>query len=421
MIHRPCVGAGYCLDRIYIGLDALCLHNPATGREHLGMPHVITPAPHAAVGAAVTSAISEPQAMPVLRRRQAAHQRQAQRHEQSHADDRMPPERSRPSPVSAPWAGHAHDELPPSQPKAKKVVVVGGGPGGLEAARVCAERQHEVVLFEAATELGGQVRLAQRATWRRDLGLVTDWLQGQVRRLAVDVRCNTLAGPSEIVGERPDVVIVATGGYPDLMSFDEDPAVASRVWSVWDVLAGSVPLTSGDRVLLFDDHGAYQGPSCAEHLAATHGMHVEMVTPDRHVAHGMGALNWPIFLRRLYAAGVVLTPDHRLTAVESTPCGEQLRVSLLNEYSLTTTERTVDALVVDHGTLPADDLYTELRPLSRNEGEVDLDALLAVPARAQRLIRNPEGNFDLFRVGDAVSSRNVHAALYESLRLCKDL
>ena len=113
---RPCVGAGYCLDRIYIGLDALCLHNPATGREHLGMPHVITPAPHAAVGAAVTSAISEPQAMPVLRRRQAAHQRQAQRHEQSHADGRMPPERSRPSPVSVlePLASSLYDVRAPA-------------------------------------------------------------------------------------------------------------------------------------------------------------------------------------------------------------------------------------------------------------------------------------------------------------------
>ena len=62
----------------------------------------------------------------------------------------------------------------------RKVMVVGGGVAGLEAARVCAERGHKVVLFEAGSQLGGQVRLAQRATWRRDLGNVADWLVAQV-------------------------------------------------------------------------------------------------------------------------------------------------------------------------------------------------------------------------------------------------
>jgi hypothetical protein len=68
--------------------------------------------------------------------------------------------------------------------------------------------------------------------------------------------------------------------------------------------------------------------------------------------------------------------------------------------------------------MPADELYFELKPISSNRGEVDLDALLA--GRPQRTRSNPDGRFQLFRVGDAVASRNIHAAIYDSLRLCKD-
>ena len=103
--------------------------------------------------------------------------------------------------------------------------------------------------------------------------------------MGVDVRFNTLAEPAEVLAERPDVVVVATGGVPDLCGFDESDnrAVAERVWSVWDVLAGTAPVAPGSRVLLFDDHGAFQGPSCAEQLAAQ-GAIVELVTPDRSSA-----------------------------------------------------------------------------------------------------------------------------------------
>jgi len=79
----------------------------------------------------------------------------------------------------------------------------------------------------------------------------------------------------------------------------------------------------------------------------------------------------------------------------------------------------VDRVVIEHGTLPADELYFELKPQSSNLGEVDLDALIA--GRPQNKVSNPDGRYELFRVGDAVASRNIHAAIYDSLRLCKDL
>ena len=149
---------------------------------------------------------------------------------------------------------------------------------------------------------------------------------------------------------------------------------------------------------------------------------------------------WPIFLRHLYKAGVALTPDHRLASITPLEHGNcrpggrvggrgssgKLLATLVNEYSHASVERAVDHVVIEHGTRPVDDVYMALQPLSRNNGEIDLDALLAVPSRRQQLVRNevtshPGGGFALFRVGDAVSSRNVHAALYDSLRLCKDL
>jgi 2,4-dienoyl-CoA reductase-like NADH-dependent reductase (Old Yellow Enzyme family) len=339
---RQCVGAGYCLDRIYVGLDALCLQNAATGREHLGLPHVIV-----------------------------------------------------------------------KGQTAKKVVIVGGGVAGLEAARVAASRGHRVVLLEAGSKLGGQIRLAQLASWRRDLGLVADWLEQEISRLKVETRLNTYADADSVLAERPDVVIIASGGVPDTL--DQPHAI-----SVWDVLSKSVTIPKGSRVLVYDDHGAYQGPSCAEVLAQQ-GAIVEIVTPDRHICHEMGSLNWPIFLRNLYRLGVTITPDRQLQGAEQSQ--GRLKVTLKNEYALSTEERTVDYLVVQHGTLPVDDLYHELRHLSRNDGVTDLTALLAKPSLPQTAVadgRNQD-SFQLFRVGDAVSCRNIHAALYDSLRLCKDI
>jgi hypothetical protein len=92
---------------------------------------------------------------------------------------------------------------------------------------------------------------------------------------------------------------------------------------------------------------------------------------------------------------------------------------LRNEFSFEEEERVVDQVVAEHGTLPRDEVYFALKPASYNLGQVDLAALDA--GRRQDLRHNPDGRFLLFRVGDAVASRNIHAALFDSLRLCKDL
>src|SRR5262249_18314053 len=115
----------------------------------------------------------------------------------------------------------------------RTVVVVGGGPAGLEAARVAAERGHKVVLFEAAPQPGGQRLIAVRAPWRRDRIAIVDWRAAELERLGVDLRLNRFAEADDILAESPDAVIVATGGVPDTEWLDG----AEHCTTVWDVLA----------------------------------------------------------------------------------------------------------------------------------------------------------------------------------------
>ncbi|HLB79389.1 MAG TPA: FAD/NAD(P)-binding oxidoreductase, partial [Dongiaceae bacterium] len=302
--------------------------------------------------------------------------------------------------------------MPHVVPKAatrRRVVVVGAGPAGLEAARVSAERGHHVVLFEKAERTGGQINIAARATWRENLSGIPRWLDGRVRRLGVDLRLNREATAEMVVAEKPDVVVIATGGRPNTgIVAGHELAV-----STWDVLTGKA--APGENVLLFDDQSQHQGPSCAEYMAKR-GSLVELVTPDRAPFEEMGSTNFSIHLRELYKMGVVMTPNQRVTQVYRE--GNKLVAVLKNDYTGQEEERVVDQLVVEHGTLPVDELYFALKPLSRNLGETDLRAL--VDGRPQAIAANPDGAFQLFRVGDAVASRNIHAAIYDSLRLCKE-
>ncbi|MBN9135337.1 MAG: FAD-dependent oxidoreductase, partial [Phyllobacterium sp.] len=332
---RPCVGATYCLDRIYEGGEAFCIQNAATGREGT-MPH--------AIAKAATS---------------------------------------------------------------RNVVVVGAGPAGLEAARVAAEGGHSVTVLEASDHAGGQVRLAAQNPRRKEMIGIVDWRLEELQRLGVSLRYNVWAESGDVLGLSPDVVVIATGGLP------QNPPLAAGddlVTSSWDILAGAVK--PGETVLLYDDNGGHQGMSAAEMIARA-GSKLELVSPERFFAPEMGGMNHVPYMRAFHEHGVRVTINTRLMSVARN--GNQLVATLGSDFDPDYhEERLVDQVVVEHGTLPIDDLYRELKPLSRNGGAVDYGNLVNGGAIfPQRLA---EGQFDLLRIGDAVHARNIHAAIYDGLR-----
>ncbi|OON72452.1 NADH:flavin oxidoreductase [Streptomyces tsukubensis] len=291
----------------------------------------------------------------------------------------------------------------------KKAVIVGGGPAGLEAARVLGERGHEVVLYEAAEAPGGQIRLAALNPRRRDLLGIVDWRVNECKLLGVDLRLGVLAEAEDVLMERPDIVLVATGGLPDSDFLAEG---ADTVADTWDVLSGS--LRPHGRVLVYDDNGAYPGLDAVEVLAGK-DVSIEYVTPERTLAPDVGSMNSPAYLRVFAEHAVSTTLAHRLLSVRRAEDG-RLTATLRSEYAATVQERTVDHVVVEHGTLPHADLYWELLSGSSNLGRLDQRALLA--GEPQRDVTNREGRYQLYRIGDAVTSRNIHAAVLDALRLC---
>ncbi len=193
----------------------------------------------------------------------------------------------------------------------RHVAVIGGGPGGLEAARVAAERGHRVVLFERSGQLGGQALVVGRKPGRTELMGIPEWLSNQVRKLGVDVRLETDATVDRVLAEGVDAVIVATGARDTLPSIDAggDMPVASA----WSVLSGATE--PGDNVVVIDHTGSDVGCAVAE-LVLDRGGKAEVVSRHPHPAIDAGLTNTVSLYRRLFQKAVVLTPHHELEAVD---------------------------------------------------------------------------------------------------------
>lgn len=153
----------------------------------------------------------------------------------------------------------------------------------------------------------------------------------------------------------------------------------------------------------------------AAEVAAAAGSTVEVMTPDRTFAPDIMGMNLVPYMRALQDKDVTFTVARRLKDVQRD--GNRLRAVIGTDYSSFTSEKTYDQIVVNYGTMPLDDLYFALKPLSANKGAVDYDAL--IDGRPQDVAG--EGGFVLYRIGDAVSARNTHAAIYDALRLMKDI
>ena len=288
----------------------------------------------------------------------------------------------------------------------RRCVVVGGGPAGLEAARVLGSRGHDVVLFEAANDLGGQLRMAGRASWRGDVRGVIDWRRDELGHLGVDMRLNTYAEAADVRAEEPQTVIIATGGVPDL----EWVSGHELVTPAWDVLSGAVPLK--DDAVIYDGTGRHPALTVAEvYREADRDMKLVLLDdrPGVELPYGERV----IWKREFARKGILPILEHRLTGVERD--GDRLLARF--DHELTGNPMTLSAaqVVVEHGTVPADDLFQALRRESVNDGVTDLDALLAGQPQPHA---DAGSAFALYRIGDAESSRNLAAAIFDALRLC---
>ncbi len=184
--------------------------------------------------------------------------------------------------------------------------------------------------------------------------------------------------------------------------------------SAWDIISGDVK--PGGDVLIYDESGDHPGLQAAE-VAAEAGAKVEVMTPDRIFAPDIMAMNLVPYMRALQPLDVTFTVTQRLLGVARD--GNRLAATIGTDYSDLTNVKHYDQVVVNYGTMPLDELYFDLKPLSSNLGEVDYEAF--IEGRAQEVSANPNGAFRLFRIGDAVAARNTHAAIYDALRLMKDI
>ena len=288
----------------------------------------------------------------------------------------------------------------------KNVVVVGGGPAGMEAARVAAERGHSVTLLEATPQLGGQLLLATRASWRRDIISVVDWRISELEILGVQVHYNTYADADDVLALNPDVVIVATGGLPNFGDLDGE----EHCNSTWDLLSGDVK--PAKRILVYDGTGRHEALSCAEQLAMD-GATVTVTTIDDRVAAELGYAERPVHRKQLYQLNVEVRLDLMLLSVRRE--GEHLIASFRNDLTDESVEIEIDQIVVERGTFPVDEVFQGLKEKSVNKGVTDIEALLKVESQPYQL--TDQSDFQLFRVGDAVSSRSLHAALLDAFRI----
>ena len=336
---RPCVGAGYCLDRIYAGRDTLCQHNVSSGRETV-LPHHIDKA----------------------------------------------------------------DQI-------RHCVVIGGGPAGLEAARVLTLRGHRVELFEAAGELGGQINLAARGGWRKDTIGIAHWLSNEVEILGVEIHLNHYMEKEDIDSKQADVIIVATGGIPRMQLKDGG---GDHAISVWDALGGGIDLSG--EILVYDAVGAHSALSLTD-LLSSQGKSVTHVTPDRHIGRALGGQNYPVYLRNLHNQNVRILTDRALTEIRKT--GDKSVARLRHAFARSHEDVSADIIVTDLGTESLADIFHELVPHSKNSGEYNYEALVALQPQPTTI--NPRCDYQLFRIGDALAARDIHAAILDANRLCRVL
>jgi 2,4-dienoyl-CoA reductase-like NADH-dependent reductase (Old Yellow Enzyme family) len=263
----------------------------------------------------------------------------------------------------------------------KRVVVVGAGPAGLEAARVAAKRGHSVVLYEKGDVTGGQVRLAAETPHRAGYARMVDWIDRQARKHGAEIRLGSTVSADDVLAAKPDVVIVATG------SSDQRPPIPGadlpNVASGREVLAGDVGV--GKRVVIGDWDGRYQGTSIAEKLALA-GHEVHLVSSAFFIGQDVDLLTWRPLYERLLDLGVRMYPLEEV--VEAT--AEGARVKTMNHKVRLI---AADTVVLCSRGIAERGLYHDLKG--------------RVPA--------------LHAIGDSWAPRQIEQAIYEGAKVAREL
>ena len=261
----------------------------------------------------------------------------------------------------------------------KKVVVVGGGPSGLEAARIAAERGHEVVLLERGPRVGGQVNLIMKTPNRDNFEEIILFFERQLKKLGVDIRLRTDATPLEVMSLAPEAVILATGSEafrPEMLGNDKRHVLTAR-----EVIEGNADL--GEHVLVVDIQGRAEAPTVAE-MIVDMGRKVEIVTGLTHVGCEMPLPAWHSLMERILKKGVILTPFTGVWEVE------ERSVEAYNVISWEPrTIEPVDTVVLAAGGIAQSELYREL------ENKVE----------------------NLHAIGDCYQARDIEVAVTEGHRV----
>ena len=263
-----------------------------------------------------------------------------------------------------------------------------------------------MVLFEAADALGGQLRMASRATWRKDVSGIIDWRANELTHLGVEIKMNRYASEQDVLAINPEIVICATGGIPDL----DWLAGNALCTSVWDVLSGVSSLK--DEVVIYDGTGRHPALTAAE-FCKDSGKQLSLVMLDDRPGAELAYGERVIWKRELARKGIAPLLERRLLAVEQD--GDRLLTRFAHELTEVEFTLSADQVIVEHGTIPCEELYQALRPLSKNDGVTNIQHLLSGTSQTTD---DGDAGFSLYRIGDAISSRNVAAAMFDALRLC---
>ncbi|MDD1015601.1 FAD-dependent oxidoreductase [Pseudomonas rubra] len=264
----------------------------------------------------------------------------------------------------------------------KRVMIAGGGPAGMKAAAVAAARGHEVTLYEAGSQLGGQVLLAHLLPRRAEFGGASTNLQREMQLAGVKVVRNTRVDRAVVKREQPDLVIVATGAEPYWPAFERGGEL--QVVDAWQILRGEVK--PGRSVLVVDWRCDWIGPGIAERLVRE-GHQVQLAVNGTHCGESL-----PLYVRdqmagELHKLGIPITPYARLYGCDDTSVYLQHTAS--GEPMIF---ENIDTLVLCQGHQPVDTLAAEL-----------------------------QGLVEVKRIGDCLAPRTVEEAVYDGLKVAWSL